>query len=85
MENSDIFSAFLAAIIFGGSAFAVLSHTLKKSQRSAVIRWCLLVGGVGLTMLILFAMLNLRLPAKSALGLVFVALPALVCGLLLTA
>lgn len=71
-------------MFLGGLAFAVLSHVLKDPRRAAVIRWCLLVGTLGVGMLSIFAILEITPPSKSAIGLVFVALPALVCGLLLS-
>lgn len=84
MQISDISGAIFSAIILGGLAFAVLSHALRNPRRAAVIRWCFLVGTVGAGMLSIFAILEIALPSKSAIGLVFVALPALVCGLLLS-
>jgi len=84
MQMSDLSGALVSAIVLGGFAFAVLSHTLKNPRRAAVIRWCFLVGAVGAGMLGSFAILDIQPPSKSAIGLVFVALPALVCGLLLS-
>ena len=84
MQISDISGAITSAIFLGGLAFAGLSHVLKNPRKAAVIRWCFLVGTVGAGMLSIFAILEITLPSKSAIGLVFVALPALVCGLLLS-
>jgi heme A synthase len=83
MQISDIYGALFGAVILGGFAFAVLAYALKASKRATVIRWCFLAGGVAIAIVLLCAILNIKPPAKISVGLVFVAFPALVCGLLL--
>lgn len=83
MQISNIFGALFGAVIVGGFAFAILAYLLSATKKAAVIRWCFLVGGVAIAIVFLCTVLNIQPPAKTSIGLVFVALPALVCGLLL--
>lgn len=83
MQNTDIFSVIVWALIAGFFAFVVLSHSLQNPHRTAFIHWCFLAGAVGIGILGFFVVLNISPSPKSVIGLVFVALPAFVCGLLL--
>lgn len=83
MQISDIYGALFGAVILGGFAFAAFAYSLSTSKRVTVIRWCFLAGGVAIAIVFLYVVLNIKPPAKISVGLVFVAFPALVCGLLL--
>ena len=83
MQISDIIGALFGAVILGGFAFAILANSLSTTKKVTVIRWCFFAGSVAIAIVLLCAVLNIQPPAKISIGLVFVAFPALVCGLLL--
>lgn len=83
MQNTDIFGVLAWSFFVGGLAFVILSHTLKNPLRAVVIHWCFLAGVAGIGVFSFFALLNLKPSSKLFIGL-FVVLPALVCGILLS-
>jgi len=86
MQTIDMENILLWGFIAGLLVFAILRFKLKDSQRTNVVRWCLLVGCMAVAYFGLHLWLGERVPpAKATIGFGFIGLPALVVGVFLLA
>lgn len=86
MQTIDMENILLLGFTAGVLVFVVLRFKLKDSQRTNVIRWCLLVGCMAVAYFGLHFLLGERVPpAKATIGFGFIGLPALMVGVLLLA
>lgn len=86
MNTSDFADIAFWGLIAGCFAFLVLNHNLAHPNRAKVIRWCLAVGFGAILYFAYFALVQSKpFPSRTTLGLGFVGIPALICGLLLVA
>lgn len=86
MNTSDFAGMAFWGVIAGVFAFVVFDQNLKQPYRTKVVQWCLAVGGCAILYFASFSLFNEKtILTKSTLGLGFVGLPSLVCGLLLIA
>ena len=83
---NDFVGILIWGVAAGIVAFVVAHHNVRGNSRIRLTRWCLSIGALALCFFGVNVLFALKIiPARGALGLGFVGLPALVLGVLLSA
>lgn len=83
--SSDYFALLAAGLPLGLLLLAVLNGKGREAIRGTVTRWCLWFGALSAGVLGLAVLFGVDLvPTKGILGMVFVGLPALTSGMLMS-